>query len=108
MWNRNPANKKQKGLTELQQMKVLYNALMEKIDKMALPLFVSPVSDQKTTFQGLMPQITEKPKIRRSFEHYQQARIDCTDLDEWAEIKEQILADDSLTQKQKNLLTLNG
>ena len=55
-----------------------------------------------------MPSVSEKPKIRRSFEYYQQARIDCMDIEEWAALKAQIMADDFLTPKQKNLLTING
>ncbi len=108
MWNRNPKNKKEKGLTELQQMKVMYNALMDKIDKIALPSINVPLFDRKTTFDGIMPSVSEKPKIRRSFEYYQQARIDCMDIEEWAALKAQIMADDFLTPKQKNLLTING
>lgn len=90
------------------QMQVLYNAIMDKLDKMGLQAIISPIPAQKSTFDGFTLPATEKQKTRRSFEYYQQARIDCADIDEWATIKAQIMADEFLTQKQKQLLTLNG
>lgn len=45
------------------------------------------------------------PKIKRSFENYQQLRTECENEEDWLELKEEILNCGHLTQKQKSLLT---
>jgi hypothetical protein len=47
----------------------------------------------------------EPQKIRRSYDWYRQARIDCTSNDDWAELRQMIEADEFLTDNQKFNLT---
>lgn len=44
-------------------------------------------------------------KIKRSFENYQQLRMDCENEEDWVELKREISNCEHLTQKQKSLLT---
>jgi hypothetical protein len=43
-------------------------------------------------------------KIRRSFEYYQQQKLNCESMEDWVKIKQMIIEDPNLTPKQKNLL----
>lgn len=46
----------------------------------------------------------KKPLIRRSFENYQQLKLDCESIEAWEILKSEILVSD-LSSKQKALLT---
>lgn len=102
-WNRkNP--KKEKGLSELQQMKVLYNALMLKIDNLALPTVSLPINDFKQGFIGVVPQIEVKPKtaIKRTPAHWIELRRECQDADDFAKWLEDLENDQFLTIREKS------
>ncbi len=116
MWNRNPKNKKEKGLTELQQMKVMYNALMEKIDKI-VPTSSLPISELKSGGYGVIPQIEEtavkksvwdeEPKkkiaIRRNPAQWVELRRECETGEDYAKWLED-LENSDLSTRDKNLI----
>lgn len=104
MWNRNPKNKKEKGLTELQQMRVMYNALMEKIEQLSFPPIYAPVVEQKTTFNGFIPSEEEKPRLslKRTPAHWVELRRDCQTADDYAKWLEDLENDTFLTAREKS------
>ena len=116
MWNRNPKNKKEKGLTELQQMKVMYNALMEKIDKI-VPTGSLPISELKSGGYGVIPQIEEKAvkksvwdeEPKNTDKSFQQFLNELPDLETEYEYREKAaeIEASSLPKKQKDLLLMN-
>lgn len=50
-----------------------------------------------------MPMFTQKPKLIRSFDNYQQLKLDCENSESWNELKNEILAS-NLSSKQKAFL----
>ena len=104
IWNRNPKNKKDKPLSDSQQMKVMYNALMEKIDKLVmLPVFVPPV-EQNTKFNGFIQQIEEKPKkihLKRTPAHWVELRRECENADDYQKWLEDLESNPYLTHLEK-------
>lgn len=66
----------------------------------------NPMMAQKEKVANYSQPLTkesEKPKIRRSFDNYQELVLDCTDYEEYAKLYTEIENSD-LTPKQKNLL----
>jgi hypothetical protein len=107
-WNRNHPKKE---VTKI-EMEVLYNQMLDLVSEMKNNLAaVQPninyviseiaVPNNEHIMSVGKPQI----KIKRSFENYQQLRIDCENEEDWVELKEEILNCEHLTQKQKTLLT---
>jgi hypothetical protein len=90
-------NGKTKSISPI-QAQVLYNAIMEKISTMGNNAQINRV---ETIFSTPEPQA---PKIIRSFEYYQQQKLNCESMEDWVNIKQMIIEDPNLTQKQKNLL----
>jgi hypothetical protein len=76
----------------------IYDAIMEKISTMGNN---NQINRLETIFSTSEPQA---PKIIRSFEYYQQQKLNCESMEDWVKIKEMIIEDPNLTQKQKNLL----
>lgn len=103
MWHRKNPDNKPKGLSPVQEMKVMYNAILEKIEALALPAVTVPVPNQITGTKGLGAFIAPM-QTGRSFEDYQRAKIECENEDQWRTLKAEILNSD-LSQKQKSLLT---
>lgn len=103
MWNRKNVNKKEKGLTELQQMKVMYNALMEKIERIAMPPISIPNFEQKANFEGVIPHLIEKPKmsLKRTPAHWVELRRECENADDYAKWLEDLENDTFLTAREK-------
>jgi len=66
------------------------------------PFSVSPV-DEPLSFAKIEQSLT-KPKIKRSFENYQELINECETMDQYRPIKEEIEAAEHLTSKQKTLL----
>lgn len=80
-WNRkNP--KKEKGLTELQQMKVMYNTLLQKIDNLSVNKIETNTAIQKKEIFAAPKEITKKLFIKRSPENYVELRRDIPEYDE--------------------------
>ena len=106
-WNRIPENKKVKGLTELQQMKVLYNSLMEKIEKINIPYpLPADVLNNSVALKGIIPQTFSEPvnHVFKTVSQYQQEKRELEteeDYDKWVET---VRADMNLTKNQKDLL----
>jgi hypothetical protein len=88
--------KKQEQVTET-QLKVLYNAVLEAVGN--LP---KNVQFQNEVYKVPTPAIFTNPKvaIRRTYDWYKQARIDCGSNEDWAELKAMIEADTFLTEPQ--------
>lgn len=63
--------------------------------------------EREKTPHTLMPEKRIAPQfaIRRSFENYQQLRLECDSVDEWQKLKSEILDAENLSTKQKQLLT---
>ena len=102
-WHRdNP--KTEKGLSELQKMKIMYDTLMEKIDKIALQPLSMPVGDKKPTFDGIIPQVAEKPKIRlkRTPVQWVELKRDCCNADDYAKWLDDLENDPYLTKNEKS------
>ena len=109
MWNRKNGKKGEKGLTELQQMKVMYNSLMEKIDKISLPQMplsemMAPLTEKNAAFKGIIPQIEQKPKIdiKRTPAHWVELRRECETADDYAKWLEDLENDTFLTTREKS------
>lgn len=101
-WNRKNGNKKEISTLE---MKVLYNAMLELLDKAKNNVTASEKINTSNPTTENKPTI-ERMKITRSFENYRQLRIDCPDDEEWLKLKQEIFDADNLTEKQKVLLTI--
>lgn len=109
-WNRK--NPKKDAIKPF-QMQVLYNEMVELISEMKVKLQEQPIvfdsPPKPTNYFNDEPKQWAEPKkefkIKRTFENYQQLRIDCENEDEWLKLKEDILNVDHLSQKQKALLT---
>lgn len=85
------------------QMQVMYNSILEAINK------ISTVNNHPPSFGVIMPNkptpdYSVKPIIKRSFDYYKQARVDCENIEQWEDLKAEILNSD-LSMKQKTLLT---
>ena len=87
-------NGKAKGISPI-QVQAIYDAIMDKIAAMG-------DNSQINRLETVFP--VKTPKIARSFEYYQQEKINCESVEDWVHIKEMIIEDPNLTQKQKNLL----
>ena len=106
MYNRkNPSVQKKK--VEL-RLDVIYNSILDLIANHKSEL---PKDAQHITQMGVFkyndavePMFATKLKIKRSYENYQQLRIDCPNAEEWNELKSEIWASD-LPKDQKTLLT---
>jgi len=100
-WNRrNP--KKEKGLTELQQMKVMYNSLIEKIDNLSINKI--DVTNIKSETRGIITAPQEVPKkisIKRSPSNWVELRRECQDTDEYNQWLEYLENDIHLTTLEK-------
>lgn len=90
--------KKTEKVTNL-KLTVLYNSLLEVIEKIGKNSYAFSNPNQHA---NPLPKV---PSIKRSFEYYQTARIECVDIQQWNELKEQIMNDPFLTSKQKTALT---
>jgi hypothetical protein len=106
MFNRNKP-KKDKTISTETKLEVLYNSILEMVGKIS----DLPKDYQSITHVGVMksngevePMFPIKQKLRRSFENYQQLKLDCESVEVWNELKAEILASD-LSSKQKALLT---
>lgn len=108
--------KKDVGLTELQQMKVLYNALMEKIDNLGLPKieYINPRSPQEnaallnTENKNQFTRVWEepiKPKItlKRTPVQWVELRRECETAEDYAKWLED-LENSDLSTRDKNLI----
>lgn len=104
MWNRNPANKKQKGLTELQQVKVLCTAIMDRIDKMPIGGIAPQAAGQALLPNTIVPITQEQPKMRlkRTPAHWVELRRDCDDADSYAKWLDDLENDPYLTSLEKS------
>jgi hypothetical protein len=107
MWNRENKDKL-KGLTEKQRLEIIYNSILELVDKTNIQHPIQSATSTSVSYENALKFENEgysnKPKIYRSFEYYQTARIECCDGDDWAKLKIEILAS-SLSPKEKSLLT---
>jgi hypothetical protein len=106
-WNRNHPKKE---VTKI-EMEVLYNQMLDLVSEMKNNL-VSVQPNINSVISGTLvtnesTSWVEKPqlKIKRSFENYQQLRMDCENEEDWVNLKDEILDCSHLTQKQKTLLT---
>lgn len=109
-WNRkNP--KKEKGLTELQQMKVMYSTLIEKIETLSIlkTEYITPKTDKENeTFFNMGNKdsfitINEVKKIaiKRSPANWVELRRECQDADEYSKWLEDLENDIHLTTLEK-------
>lgn len=103
-------NIEKNGKKEVVFHQVLVNTILEKLSQVH---FVQINPDVPNVFDSPKikafndePKQWQEPKIkiRRTFEYYQQARLDCSTVEEWSELKAEIM-DSDLSQKQKSLLT---
>jgi hypothetical protein len=97
MYNRKNGGK---GLRQWQAQNI-YNELKETIVKLNDKIS----SIEMTTYT---PHETASPKpvkLRRTFENYQQLRLECINIEDWESLKKEILLADNLTTKQKAMLT---
>lgn len=117
MWNRKNGKKGEKGLTELQQMKVMYNSLMEKIDKISLPQMplsemMAPLTEKNAAFKGILPHENGTPQaisnttkqkldIKRTPAHWVELRRECETADDYAKWLEDLENDTFLTTREK-------
>lgn len=105
MWNRKNKDKP-KTLNAEQRLTIIYNKIMEAI--VSEPKFIQDqkkvVSDIETIGIAEYKPMFQQPKFSKSFQYYQQARLDCENADDWAELRNEILQSD-LSVKQKELLT---
>lgn len=117
MWNRKNGKKREKGLTELQQMKVMYNSLMEKIDKISLPQIplsevCTPLTETNAEFKGILPHQNGVPTaishtskqnlaIKRTPAHWVELRRECETADDYAKWLEDLDNDIYLTSREK-------
>jgi hypothetical protein len=98
-WNRkNP--KQEKGLTELQQMKVMYNTLIEKIDKLNLSSVYLPVNESKQSFDTTLPK-NKKIMLKRTPMQWVELRRDCQNSDDYNKWIVDLDNDTHLTQLEK-------
>lgn len=107
MWNRSPLNKKEKGLTDLQQMKVMYNSLMEKIDKLSFPTIQVQPSAKLVSFDGIVHQVEEKQQNARQSRtpaHWVELRRECESADDYAKWLQDLESDIFLTTREKSLI----
>lgn len=104
MWNRNPANKKPKGLTELQQVKVLCTAIMERIEKMPMAGIAPQIEGQTLPQQAPMPIIQETPKMRlkRSPASWVELRRECQTAEDYDKWLDDLENDRHLTEQEKS------
>lgn len=103
MYNRkNPSP--QKRVIEV-KLEVLYNSLLEMVGKINYGVVPTILDAPRIAdLRHDEPMFPPKPKIRRSYENYQQLKLDCESVEAWEELKTEILASD-LPQRQKTLLT---
>ena len=102
-WNRkNP--KKEKKLSELQQIKVMYNILIKKIDDLALHTVSLPLDKFKQNFSDVVPQIEINPKIaiKKTSAHWVELRRECQDANDFAKWIEDLENDQFLTIREKS------
>jgi hypothetical protein len=104
MYNRNKP-KKTKVFTTESKLEVMCNAVM---DMLTTIKFQQATSDsyiwKPTNIHDELPIFPTKPKLRRTFENYQQLKLDCESIEVWENLKAEINASD-LSSKQKALLT---
>ncbi len=80
------------------------------LEWMSKPNFIAPTLSPYNGVQNSSPipdntpMFTPRPKIRRSFENYQQLKLDCESIEAWEVLKSEIMASE-LSTKQKSLLT---
>lgn len=105
MYNRNNPKPKKEFSDPLVQAQVLYNAVLEMVGKVNYGILPTNLSALPVKpFIDELPMFTHKPKIKRSFENYQQLKLDCESIEAWEELKIEIMASE-LSFKQKTLLT---
>lgn len=92
-------------------MEVLYNQMLDLVSEMKNNL-QAPKPNINSISEIVVPnnghisfRNKSELKIKRSFENYQQLRIDCDNQEDWIKLKEEILNADNLTSKQKSVLT---
>ncbi len=106
MFNRNKPKEKKVFTTE-SKLEVLCNTVMDMLTNIKFSPTANSSFDGKNTNGFILDETAmfpTKPKIRRSFENYQQLKLDCESVEVWNELKAEILTSD-LSSKQKVLLT---
>lgn len=86
------------------QMQVLYNSIMEAVEKISFPPIKVTNPNTFETFTGIQNVITQKPQKQRSYESYREAKRECETPEDWERLREEIEADQYLTKKEKDLL----
>jgi hypothetical protein len=92
------------GEVKKSTLQVLVNRMMDRLDKIEAAEPTPTVLDApkyKPIFDE--PLQYTKPKIKRSYENYQQLKLDCDSIESWEELKNEILNSD-LPKQQKILL----
>lgn len=102
-WHRKHGKKD--GVTKF-QMQVLYNSILEAIEKMALPQLSNFVpANTPTVFSGIIPQVA--PTTEKTFQQFMNQIPDLQYEDEFRKFVSEIEAATKLSEKQKNLLLTN-
>jgi hypothetical protein len=116
MWNRKPENKKpQKGLSEIGKLKVVVDAIWDKVEKMGSvpsqkiaqePVF-SPVTAKSSGagYLGQQQSVYVQQAPSKSFEQYRTQKREIELPEDWEKLKVEIENDPYLSSKQKTLLT---
>lgn len=88
------------------QAQVLYNAMLDLVSKINYKDTTPDSYDGNRNNKGVFdePTFTKRTKIKRSYENYQQLKLDCENIEDWNELRTEILNSD-LSTKEKALLT---
>lgn len=101
MWNRkNPSDK----VTKV-QMQVLYNEIMNRLDKIEFAPSKEVYDSPKMKITGdEYPKIQQPQIALKSFDQWREKKRECESEEEWEQIKAGILTATNLSPKQKDLL----
>jgi hypothetical protein len=107
-YSRKNGNKKSVSATQVQ---VLYNATLDLLEKIEQKVF-QPINKDLLpnnfthSFSGIVEE--KKPlEIKRTVEQWITLKRECQTMEEWAEIKNQILTATNLSDKQKQFIINN-
>jgi len=88
-------------------MKVMYNSLMEKIEKLSLPTISVQPSSKLVPFDGIVHQVEEKKQSvqqHRTPAHWVELRRECESADDYAKWLQDLESDTFLTTREKSLI----
>ncbi len=110
MWNRNPKNKKEKGLTDLQKMNVLYNQLLEAIGAIGQSNGLPPPITSVITHKHIEKKSSWDDSVENDLPTFQDLLNGMVGLqfsDDKEDYAQKINAATHLSEKQRNLLLTN-